>query len=192
MTVSAPEPLTAHHRVEPFASGVESLDHWLKRRALKNQATGASRTFVACEDDRVVAYYALASSAVAVDATPGRFRRNMPDPIPVVVLGRLAVDQSLHGRGFGRALMQDAGKRILHAADTIGIRGLLVHALGGRQGVLRAHRLRTFPAGSHGAGRHAGRPESQSVIWSSDAVEGGRQSRKVVRFMIPGLPPIAG
>lgn len=95
----------------------------------ENQATGASRTFVACEDDRVVAYYALASSAVAVDATPGRFRRNMPDPIPVVVLGRLAVDQSLHGRGFGRALMQDAGKRILHAADTIGIRGLLVHAL---------------------------------------------------------------
>ncbi|MCC4622360.1 GNAT family N-acetyltransferase [Xanthomonas cassavae CFBP 4642] len=129
MTVSAPEPLTAHHRVEPFASGVESLDHWLKRRALKNQATVASRTFVACADDRVVAYYALASSAVAVDAAPGRFRRNMPDPIPVVVLGRLAVDQSLHGRGFGRALMRDAGKRILHAADIIGIRGLLVHAL---------------------------------------------------------------
>lgn len=192
MTVSAPEPLTAHHRVEPFASGVESLDHWLKRRALKNQATGASRTFVACEDDRVVAYYALASSAVAVDATPGRFRRNMPDPIPVVVLGRLAVDQSLHGRGFGRALMQDAGKRILHAADTIGIRGLLVHALSADAKAFYERIGFELSPLDHGAGRHAGRPESQSVIWSSDAVEGGRQSRKVVRFMIPGLPPIAG
>lgn len=129
MTVSAPEPLAAHHDVESFASGVESLDHWLKRRALKNQTTGASRTFVACDGGRVLAYYALASSAITVDTAPGRFRRNMPDPIPVVVLGRLAVDHSLHGKGFGRALVQDAGRRIVQAADTIGIRGMLVHAL---------------------------------------------------------------
>src|SRR5436309_11399958 len=101
MTVAAPEPLTERHDVEAFVSGVESLDHWIKRRALKNQATGASRTFVACENRRVLAYYALASSAITVDAAPGRFRRNMPDPIPVVVLGRLAVDRSLHGRGIG-------------------------------------------------------------------------------------------
>lgn len=192
MTVSAPEPLTAHHRVEPFASGVESLDHWLKRRALKNQATGASRTFVACADERVVAYYALASSAVAVDATPGRFRRNMPDPIPVVVLGRLAVDQSLHGRGFGRALVRDAGKRVLHAADTIGIRGLLVHALSADAKAFTSASASNLPAGSHAAGRHAGRPESQSVIWSRDAVEGRKQSRTVVRFMITELQSIAG
>lgn len=129
MTVSAPEPLSAHHDVESFASGVESLDHWLKRRALKNQTTGASRTFVACDGDRVLAYYALASSAITVDTAPGRFRSNMPDPIPVVVLGRLAVDHSLHGKGFGRALVQDAGRRVIQAADTIGIRGMLMHAL---------------------------------------------------------------
>ena len=129
MTVTAPEPLAAHHDVEPFASGVESLDHWLKRRALKNQTTGASRTFVVCDNGRVLAYYALASSAVTVDTAPGRFRRNMPDPIPVVVLGRLAVDHSQHGKGFGRALVQDAGRRVIQAADTIGIRGMLVHAL---------------------------------------------------------------
>ena len=129
MTVTAPEPLAAHHDVESFASGAESLDHWLKRRALKNQTTGASRTFVACDNARVLAYYALASSAITGDAAPGRFRRNMPDPIPVVVLGRLAVDHSLHGQGFGRALVQDAGRRIIQAADTIGIRGMLVHAL---------------------------------------------------------------
>jgi predicted N-acetyltransferase YhbS len=108
---------------------VESLDHWLKHRALKNQVTGASRTFVACEDYRVLAYYALASSAITVDAAPGRFRRNMPDPIPVVVLARLAVDISLQGMGFGRALVRDAGQRVIQAADTIGIRGMIVHAL---------------------------------------------------------------
>lgn len=129
MTLSAPEPLASHHDVRPFTSGVESLDHWLKHRALKNQATGASRTFVLCEGPSVRAYYALASSAVIVDAAPGRFRRNMPDPIPVVVLGRLAVDQSLQGRGLGRALVRDAGLRVIQAADTIGIRGMIVHAL---------------------------------------------------------------
>jgi GNAT superfamily N-acetyltransferase len=91
--------------------------------------SGASRTFVACEADAVVAYYALASSAVTVATTPGRFRRNMPDPIPVVVLARLAVAKSHQGRGIGRAMFQDAARRVIHAADTIGIRGLLVHAL---------------------------------------------------------------
>lgn len=129
MTVTAPEPLTAHHDVQSFASGVGSLDHWLKHRALKNQTTGASRTFVAYDDRRVLAYYALASSAVTIDAAAGRFRRNMPDPIPVVVLGRLAVDQSLQGKGVGRALVRDAGLRVIQAADTIGIRGMIVNAL---------------------------------------------------------------
>lgn len=129
MTLAAPEPLIEHHDIEAFVSGVESLDHWIKRRALKNQATGASRTFVSCESRSVLAYYALASSAITVDAAPGRFRRNMPDPLPVVVLGRLAVDRSLQGQGVGRALVRDAGHRVIQAADTIGIRGLIVHAL---------------------------------------------------------------
>jgi len=108
---------------------VESLDTWLKRQAMKNQATGASRTFVARNGRRAIAYYALASSAVAVMEATGRFRRNMPDPIPVVVLGRLAVDQSFHGKGLGRALLRDAGHRVIQAADLIGVRGLLVQAL---------------------------------------------------------------
>ncbi|EGF30497.1 GCN5-related N-acetyltransferase; Histone acetyltransferase HPA2 and acetyltransferases-like protein [Oxalobacteraceae bacterium IMCC9480] len=129
MTLSAPEPLSAHHDTTAFASGVESLDAWLKTRAMKNQLNGASRTFVLCEGARVLAYYALASSAVAAGDASGRFRRNMPDPIPVVVLGRLAVDQSLQGKGIGRALVRDAASRIIQAADTIGIRGVLVHAL---------------------------------------------------------------
>ena len=127
--LSAPALLAAHHRLDEFASGVPSLDDWLKRRAAVNQVSGASRTFVVCEGNTVAGYYALASSAIDVEATPGRFRRNMPDPIPVVVLARLAVAHSHHGQGLGRALFQDAARRVIQAADAIGIRGMIVHAL---------------------------------------------------------------
>lgn len=129
MSLAPPELLTAAHRVSDFDSGVASLDEWLRRRALANQISGASRTFVLCDNGRVVGYYALASSAVSAHSAPGRFRRNMPDPIPVVVLGRLAVARSHQGRGLGRALFVDAARRVISAADAIGIRGLLVHAL---------------------------------------------------------------
>lgn len=127
--LSAPELLSERHVLNDFDSGVPSLDEWLRRRALANQVSGATRTFVVSDQDAVVAYYALASSAVAVDAASGRFRRNMPDPIPVVVLARLAIAKTHQGRGLGRALFQDAARRVIHAADAIGIRGLLVHAL---------------------------------------------------------------
>lgn len=125
----APEPLTAEHDLGAFDSGVVSLDDWLRRRALHNQASGASRTYVACDDDRIAGYYAVAASAVAPDAATGRFRRNMPDPVPVAVLGRLAVDKAYQGQGLGRALFRDAARRVLAAADSIGIRGMLVHAI---------------------------------------------------------------
>jgi GNAT superfamily N-acetyltransferase len=139
MTFLAPQPLAGHHLTEGFGCGAESLDNWLKRRAFKNQVQGASRTYVVCIDNRVVAYYALASGAVlGVDAT-GRMRRNMPDPIPVVVLGRLAVDQTLHGKGFGRALIRDAALRVLQAADVIGVRGMTVQALSAEARVFYEH-----------------------------------------------------
>ena len=127
--IRAPEPLEPHHLIDGFDCGVTSLNGWLQRRALANQVSGASRTFVACEGDRVVGYFALASSAVAPAAATGRFRRNMPDPVPVVVLGRLAVALSHHGQALGRALFQDAALRVVQAADAIGIRGMIVHAL---------------------------------------------------------------
>jgi GNAT superfamily N-acetyltransferase len=129
MRLSAPVLLTDVHEIELFTSGVETLDNWLKRRAMKNQATGASRTFVVCDERRVVAYYALASSTIAVVEASGQFRRNMPDPVPVVVLGRLAVDRSYQGKGIGRAMVRDAGYRVIQAADIIGIRGMIVQAV---------------------------------------------------------------
>lgn len=129
MTLSPPAPLADYHLLADFDSGVPSLDDWLRRRARANQASGASRTFVLCEGERVVAYYALASGAVTVTEAPGRFRRNMPAPIPVVVLGRLAIDRSLQGRGIGRALVRDALLRVAQASEAIGIHSVLVHAL---------------------------------------------------------------
>ena len=125
----APEPLRDLHDLADFDSGVAQLDEWLKRRARANQASGASRCYVVCAGNRVVAFYALASGAVTLTETPGRFRRNMPDPIPVAVLGRLAIDRSWQGKGLGRALVRDAGLRLLNAAEIVGIRGMVVHAI---------------------------------------------------------------
>jgi GNAT superfamily N-acetyltransferase len=127
--LSPPAPLADDHQIEGFNSGEPALDDWLERRARANQASGASRTYVVCEARKVVAYYALASGSLVQAAVPGRFRRNMRDPIPVAVLARLAVDRGYQGRGLGRALFRDAARRVAHAADTIGIRGIVVHAI---------------------------------------------------------------
>jgi len=129
MTLTAPQSINETHEIELFDSGIPALDGWLKRRARGNQASGASRTYVVCDQHRVVAYYALAAGSVDIDAAPGRVRRNMPDPVPICVLGRLAIERTYHKRGIGRALMQDASKRVLQAADIIGIRGIMVHAI---------------------------------------------------------------
>jgi GNAT superfamily N-acetyltransferase len=128
-TLSSPELLADHHALDDFSSGQASLDDWLKRRARANQASGASRTYVVCERERVIGYYALASGAVTVESAPGRVRRNMPDPIPVAVLARLAVDRGCQHRGIGRALFRDAVRRVVQAANAIGIRGIVVHAI---------------------------------------------------------------
>ena len=128
-TLQPPEPLSEAHDCAGFNSGEPSLDDWLQRRARANQTSGASRTFVTCDTTRVVGYYALASGAITLELAPGRFRRNMPNPIPVVVLARLAVDRFWQGKGIGRALFRDAARRVAQAADVIGIRGIVVHAI---------------------------------------------------------------
>ena len=129
MTLGAPSPIEGSHDLSAFSCGDSGLDDWLKRRAFANQKSGASRTFVVCDERRVVAYYALAAGALACAEATGKFRRNMPDPIPVAILARLAIDRNYQKQGLGRALFRDASLRILGAADAIGIRGLLVHAI---------------------------------------------------------------
>ena len=124
----APERLTSTHVVNEFDSGAPQLDDWLRRRALRNEAEAASRTYVVGQGHRVVAFYCLANGVVLQAGAPGRVRRNMPDPIPVMVLGRLAVDHRFQGRGLGGALLRDALLRTLQAADIAGIRAILVHA----------------------------------------------------------------
>lgn len=126
----APTLLGAEHRIADFQSGKPVMDDWLKRRALANQASGASRTFVVADAQGVVqGYYSLAAGAVDHAAAVSSIRRNMPDPIPVMVLGRLAIDRRSQGQGLGADLLRDAVLRTTRLAQEVGIRALLVHAL---------------------------------------------------------------
>jgi GNAT superfamily N-acetyltransferase len=130
MTLAAPRPLDDTHRLDEFDSGTPSLDDWLRRRAKANAAAGASRTYVVTDGpERVVAYYALAAGALALIDAPGRLKRNMPDPIPMAVLGRLAVDRGWQGRGLGVAMLKDAVIRVRSVTSVMGVRGILVHAI---------------------------------------------------------------
>lgn len=120
--------------------GESSLDDWLKRRALANQLAGASRTFVVTENPQiVVGYYALAAGAVAHERATGGVRRNMSDPIPVLVLGRLAIAQRAQGLKLGAALLQDAVNRTMAVSANAGVRALLVHALNDRAKAFYEH-----------------------------------------------------
>ncbi len=94
LQLGAPEPLSGTHHTDGFDCGEAALDEWLRRRAMANQLSGASRTFVVADQEgRVCGYYAMAAGAVAHQGATGSVRRNMPDPIPVMVLARLAVDR---------------------------------------------------------------------------------------------------
>jgi len=130
LQLSAPQPLAATHLLDEFASGEASLDEWLKRRALSNQLSGASRTFVVTDqEERVFGYYAMAAGAVSHPMATSGVRRNMPDPIPVMVLARLAIDRRTQGIKLGAALLQDAVNRTVAVSRNAGVRALLVHAL---------------------------------------------------------------
>ena len=130
LQLSAPQPLAAAHLLDTFECGEAVLDEWLERRAMANQWSGASRTFVVADQDNLVyGYYAIAAGAISHQMATSSVRRNMPDPIPVIVLARLAVDQRAQGIKLGAALLQDAVSRAVVVSQNAGVRALLVHAL---------------------------------------------------------------
>lgn len=124
-----PAPITANHELAGFDSGEPSLNEWLKKRAFKNHASGASRCFVLCIGADVIGYYSLSAGAISHEAAPKTMRRNMPNPLPVLLLGRLTVDKRYHNQGIGQALLRDAMLRAVNVAGNAGVFALMVHAL---------------------------------------------------------------
>ena len=127
---SAPQPLSGAHLLVDFDCGEPALDDWLKRRALTNQSSAASRTFVVVDGGgRVLGYYAMAAGAVTHPLATGKVGRNIPDPVPVLVLARLAVDRRAQGIHLGASLLRDALDRAIVVSQQAGVRAMLVHAL---------------------------------------------------------------
>lgn len=129
--VTAPEPLSSAHQLAEFVSGETVLDDWLRQKGLKNQTLGAARTFVVCKTGtrQVAGFYSLATGSINHVEATGSLRRNMPDPIPVIILARLAVDVSFREQGLGADLLHDAVLRCYRVAENIGVRAIMVHAL---------------------------------------------------------------
>jgi len=128
--LGVPCALASGHRVDDFRCSALALTRWLQERAHRNQVSGASRCFVVCDaQQNVLGYYALAAGAVSHGIAPGSIRRNMPHPIPVIVLGRLAVHADWTGQGIGAGLLKDAVQRTLHVCREIGARALVCHAM---------------------------------------------------------------
>lgn len=128
--IRAPEPLGPDHDTQTFDCGDPGLNDWLRKRAKKAENAGSARAYVVCSsDNRVIGYCTLAAGAINRENAPGRVKRNMPDPVPVILLGRLAVDNNFKSQGIGSGLLKDALQRAVSAAETIGARAVLVHAL---------------------------------------------------------------
>lgn len=129
MTYSPPEHISPTHDLTTFNCGKSVLDEWLKDKALKNETSGVSRTYVICYENKVVGYYTLATGSVTHSSVTGKIKRNVPDPIPVMILGKLAIDINHRKKGLGIGLFKDAVRRTVQAADIAGIRAILIHAL---------------------------------------------------------------
>lgn len=129
LNFTPPAPISAIHKLENFDSGESSLDDWLKKRAFKNHMAGASRCFVLCIDQVVIGYYSLSAGAIGHEMAPKAMRRNMPDPLPILLIGRLAIDKCYHNRGLGQSLLRDAMIRAVSVANDTGVFAILVHAL---------------------------------------------------------------
>lgn len=130
MSLSAPQPLAAHHRLDEFDCGKPALTDWLLRHARQAQGSGSARTFVACDGDRVAGYFSLTVGQIDTLEAPERVRRGMGQyPIPLIILARLAVDLDYQRKGLGVSLLQDAIRRSIAVAEHAGIRALLTHPI---------------------------------------------------------------
>ncbi|MCD6705356.1 MAG: GNAT family N-acetyltransferase [Thiobacillus sp.] len=129
LALTPPEPITADHALADFDCGEPSLNEWLKKRALKNHGGGASRCFAIRNGKTVIGYYCLSAGAISHEAAPKAMRRNMPNPLPVLLLGRLAIDRHHHNQGIGQALLRDAMLRSVSISSNARVFALLVHAL---------------------------------------------------------------
>jgi ribosomal protein S18 acetylase RimI-like enzyme len=144
--ITAPEAINSNHRIDRFNCGVDSLNDWLNKRALKNEKNNASRTYVVCSGMNVAGYFSLATGSIELSETPGKIKRNMPSPIPVMILGRLAVDIDYQDRKVGKGLIKEAVLKTILISEKVGLKGLLVHALNDNARYFyKAHGFIEFP-----------------------------------------------
>ena len=123
------EALSDTHQLDRFDSGVPELDQWLRRSSRVAAAAGTAATYVVCRGQTAVGFYALAMSSVGHQGAPSRLRRGMPDPVPVVLVARLAVDRSEQGQQLGGHLLVDALRRCVRGGHEFGARAVVVDAI---------------------------------------------------------------
>ena len=153
-TFERPRPITDSDDVSGFDCGQPSLNEWLFRRAVRNEQSGASRTFVTFEfgSGRVAGYYSLAAGSIEAGSASSRLRSNMPSPIPAILLGRFAIDLRYQGRGLAAALLRDAFSRAVIAGRSVGAATITVHAIdGAAAGFYAKFGFRHLPGDAHGA-----------------------------------------
>lgn len=130
MAYAGPVILTGDHVLDGFDCGKPALDEWLRNRALANQSSGTTRTWVVVEEgsSEVVAFYASSTASILRSSAPTRIRRNQPEQIPAILLARMAVDKRHRGKGLGAALLKHFMLKTLEVAQSVGVRVLLIHA----------------------------------------------------------------
>ena len=124
------EKLRREHDLSLFDCGNPTLTNWLRKFAWTNQQADSAKTYVVLAEDRVAGYYALTTGSVHKHESPERIAKGLANhPVGVILLARLAVDHTQQGKGLGKALLFDAVERTEEAADIIGVRAVLVHAI---------------------------------------------------------------
>lgn len=127
--MKSPERISEKHDLENFDCGDSALNDWLKRKSLKNESTNDSRTYVICDDQNVIGYYSIATGSIDHAQAPSSLKRNAPNPISVMILGRLAIDTKWQNRGLGMALLRDAILKTIAISEIACVKALVVHAI---------------------------------------------------------------